>query len=49
VADEPACELDLMFRDLSLTVNGMMPENGLPQWRAVKTGIRTLLERWIVK
>ncbi|WP_026620365.1 hypothetical protein M728_004054 (plasmid) [Ensifer sp. WSM1721] len=49
VVAEPACEFDLLFRDLSLTVNGMLPQNGVPQWRAVKAGIRTLLERWIVR
>lgn len=32
------------FRDLSLVVEGSMPEkNGLSQWRSVKAGIRTLL------
>ncbi|SDN39094.1 hypothetical protein [Ensifer sp. YR511] len=47
---EPACKYKLMFRDLSLVVEGSMPDkNGLSQWRSVKAGIRTLLERWLVK
>jgi hypothetical protein len=43
------CEFTVYFRDLKLGALGSLPYDALPQWREVKEGIRTLLERWIVK
>lgn len=43
------CEFTFYFRDLKLAVQGSFAKDKLSQWKAIKDGTRTLLERWMVK
>jgi hypothetical protein len=43
------CTFTFFFRDLKIAVNGSFPRGRLSEWRAVKAGTKTLLERFIVK
>jgi hypothetical protein len=38
------CELNIYYSDLQLILLADIPDDALPQWRAVKDGTRTLLE-----
>lgn len=43
------CEFTFYFRDLKIAVQGSFAKDKLLQWKAIKAGTRTLLERWIVR
>ncbi len=44
-----SCRLNIYYSDLQLILRAEIPGDAFPQWRAVKDGARTLLERWMVK
>ncbi|MBB3147166.1 hypothetical protein FHS21_003582 [Phyllobacterium trifolii] len=43
------CDFTFYFRDLKLAVQGSLAKDKLSQWKAIKDGARTLLERWMVR
>lgn len=44
-----SCRLNIYYSDLQLSLRAEIPGDAFPQWRAVKDGTRTLLERWMVR